>query len=121
MTNLPNGSSNNSDQPVRDFFDRYYQNRVEYSASEVDSIIGFFESRDFSVSSSSSIATVLLQQAKRDGVSTFKLLDTIKGLHETQLNALVAEILNLSRVKSSALGYKLRDDANFFEARNIIN
>ncbi len=118
--NIPRNDVQNTDQPVRDFFDRYYQNRVEYAASEVDSVLGFFESRGFGDEASSSIAATLLRQAKIDGVSTFKLLDTLKGLDETQLSALIAEILNYSRIKSSSLGYKTRNTANVFEARNII-
>ena len=119
MTNIPS-SVTNTDQPVRDFFDRYYQNRVEYNASEVDAVLGFFTSRGFGDTASSSIASIILQQAKIDGVSTHKILDTLKGLNETQLSALVAEILNTSRIKSSVLGFKDRSIANFFEARNIL-
>lgn len=118
--NLPRNNVQNTDQPVRDFFDRYFQRRIEYSASEVDAVLGFFNKRGFDEASSSSIATVILQQAIVDQVDTFKILDTLKKLDETQLSAFVAEILNLSRVKSSALGFKSRNTANFFEARNII-
>jgi hypothetical protein len=121
MTNFPNNGPRNTDQPVRDFFDRYYQSRVEYAASEVDSVIGFFDKRGFGEASSSSISATLLQQAKRDGVSTFKLLDTLKGLNDAQLSALVTEMLNFSRIKSSVLGYKDPNTTNYFEARNIIS
>lgn len=121
MTNLPrNATSNNTDQAVREFFDRFYQGKVEYSASQVDAVLGFFDDRGFDESASSSIATVLLQQAKRDRVDTFKLLDTLKGLDDSQLSALVTEILNASRIKSSVLGYRDRNVANPYEARNII-
>lgn len=121
MTNFPNNGPRNTDQPVRDFFDRYYQSRVEYSASEVDAVLGFFNKRGFGETASSSIAATLLQQAKLDGVGTFKLLDTLEGLDESQLSALVTEILNSSRIKSSVLGYRDRNSANYFEARNIIS
>jgi hypothetical protein len=121
MSNFPTNGPRNTDQPVRDFFDRYYQNRVEYTASEVDAVLGFFDKRGFSETSSSSIAATLLRQAKTDGVGTFKLLDTLKSLDDTQLSALVTEILNFSRIKSSVLGYRDPNTANFFEARNIIS
>jgi hypothetical protein len=120
MPNLPRTDIQNTDQPVRDFFDKYYQDRVEYAANEVDAVLGFFNDRGFGEVSSSSIATVVLRQASVDGISSFQVLDTLKGLDDTQLSAFVAEILNLSRAKSSALGYRDRNTANFFEARNII-
>jgi len=120
MSNFPTNGPRNTDQPVRDFFDRYYQARVEYAASEVDAVLGFFSKRGFGESASSSISATLLQQAKIDGVGTFKLLDTLDGLTDAQLSALVTEILNSSRIKSSVLGYRDPNTANFFEARNIL-
>lgn len=120
MSNIPRDPNVNTDQAVRDFFDQYYQGRVEYAASEVDAVLGFFSNRGFGDEASSSIASVLLRQAKVDQVSTFRLLDTLKGLDELQLSALVAEILNYSRIKSSSLGYRTRAETNFFEARNIL-
>lgn len=120
MSNLPNQRTlTNTDQPLRDFFDRYYQARIEYPANEVDAVLGFFSDRGFGEEASSSLATTLMRQARVDSVSTFKLLDTLKGLTDVQLSALVAEILNYSRLKSSTLGFKVRSAENYFEARNI--
>jgi hypothetical protein len=118
--NLPKSQNLGTDQPVRDFFDRYYQGKVEYSANDVDAVLGFFNNRGFDEQASSGIAATLLRQAKLDGVSTFKLLDTLKGLSNLQLSALVTQILNLSRVKSSAIGYKTQPSYDAFEARNIL-
>ena len=120
MNNIPSDPNANTDQAVRDFFDQYYQGRVEYAASEVDAVLGFFSSKGFDDKAASSIASVLLRQAKVDNVGTFKLLDTLKGLEDLQISALIAEVLNYSRIKSSSLGYRTETSTNFFEARNII-
>ena len=118
-TNIPTKPFNSSDQFVRSFFDRYYTKTLEFSANEVDTVIGYFSKRGFDDLASQSIATILLQQAKIDNVKVFKLLDTLNGLKDVQLNSLVTEILNYSRTKTSTLGYKVEETTNFIEARNI--
>lgn len=121
MSNLPSPSRSeaDTDREVRNFFDQYYQERVEYPANEVDAVTGFFLKRGFDESAATSLASTLLRQAKVDNVSTFRLLDTLKGLTEVQLSALIAEVLNYSRIKSSSLGFKIESTTNLLEARNI--
>lgn len=121
MSNLPNPSRTeaDTDREVRNFFDEYYQARIEYPANEVDAVLGFFSKRGFDDAASSSLASTLLRQAKVDNVSTFRLLDTLKGLNEVQLSALIAEVLNYSRIKSSSLGFRIESTTNLLEARNI--
>jgi hypothetical protein len=43
-------------------------------------------------------------QAKIDGYNPFDVLSTVKNLSGTELTALVTEILNFNRFKSSFLG-----------------
>jgi hypothetical protein len=64
---------------------------------------------------------VLLQQAKLDNVNVFDLLDTLKGLTEVQLSAVVTEVLNYNRQKTSTLGYRQEDKSELLEARNIVD
>jgi len=121
MSNLPNPSRTeaDTDREVRQFFDDYYQSSIEYPANEVDAVLGFFEKRGFGDAASSSLTSTVLKQAKVDNVSTFKLLDSLKGLNESQLSALIAEVLNYSRIKSSSLGFRIESDTTLLEARNI--
>ena len=53
------------------------------------------------------IATIIMQQAKIDGVKTFELLDTLGGFDDVQLSSVITEVLNYNRTKISALGYKV--------------
>jgi hypothetical protein len=121
MSNLPRqvSLSANNDTAVRDFFDEYYKDRIEYAANEVDAVLGFFSKRGFDKAASSSLTATLLRQAKADNVGTFKLLDTLKGLSDIQLSALIAEVLNYTRIKSSSLGFRIRSTSNLLESRNI--
>jgi|SRR6056297_2841384 len=119
MSSLPRQSLTDSGQLVREFYDRYYTAKIEYPANEVDAVLQFFEKRGFESASAANVTTVLMQQAKVDGVKTFKLLDTLDGLTEVQLSALVAEILNYNRTKSSTLGYRIQSQTNPIESRNI--
>ena len=118
-TNVPSQPFTNSDQFVKQFFDRYYDKPLEFPASEVDAVVAFFEKRGFEKAAAASVATVLLQQAKIDGVKIFKLLDTLTGLEDVKLSTLVTEVLNYSRSKTSTLGFRVENTTNYTEARNI--
>jgi hypothetical protein len=63
---------------------------------------------------------VLLQQARLDDVNVFQLLDTLKGLTELQLSAVVTEVLNYNRQKNSTLGYRVEDTSELLEKRNVL-
>mgnify|MGYP000235617712 CR=1 FL=1 len=118
-SSLPNEKFTDSNQFVKEFFDRYYTKSLEFPANEVDAVIAFFRKRGFEEASANSVATVLLQQAKIDGVKVFTLLDTLTGLEDVKLSSLVTEILNYSRTKTSTLGYRVQSTTNFVESRNI--
>jgi len=60
-----------------------------------------------------------LKQAKIDGIKIFKILDTMKGLDDVQLSAVVAEVINYNRPKSSSIGYKRTETVDKVERRNI--
>ena len=117
--NLPAQGFRSSDEPVRNFFDNYYKAKLEFPANQVDAVIAFFDKRGFEPASSSSVASIIMQQAKIDGVPVFKLLDTLKGLNEVQLSTLITEILNYHRSKTSTVGFRLDQETNLIESRNI--
>ena len=117
--NLPQTGYSSSDQPVRELFDAYYTEKLEFPSNDVDAVLAYFGKRGFGDRASASIASTLLQQAKLDGVPVFKLLDTLKGLDDSQLSGLVAEILNYTRSKTSSLGFQVPTENNIVESRNI--
>jgi len=120
MSSLPKEKPNNySDKGVTKFFNNYFSKQLTFPTNQVDAVITFFEKRGFDKSASIAVGSVLLQQAKLDGINVFKLLDTLKGLSEVQLSAVVTEILNYNRAKTSTLGYKRDTSVNKFEKRNI--
>lgn len=117
--NLPQTGYSSSDQPVRELFDAYYTEKLEFPSNDVDAVLAYFGKRGFGDRASASIASTLLQQAKLDSVPVFKLLDTLKGLDDSQLSGLVAEILNYTRGKTSSLGFQVSTQNNIVESRNI--
>ena len=119
-TNLPRQPVTDSTAQVKQFLDRYFQASLSFPSNQVDAVIGFFESRDFDLTSAQTIGTVLLQQAKLDDLNVFELLDTLKGLDALQLSAVVTEVINYNRSKISTLGYKLDKSANKLEVRNVL-
>ena len=116
MGNIP--KSDSSDK-TRQFFQSYYDKKIEFTANEVDAVLQFFEKRGFDLSGSTSVSTIILEQAKRDGLKVFEVLDTLEGLDEVKLSALVTEILNVNREKISAVGYRVDESQAVYEARNI--
>ena len=119
MSNLPK-QNNDSNQPVKEFFNNYFNETISFPSNDVDAVVGYFESRGFDRTASISTATVILQQAKIDGVKVFELLDTLKGLERVQLSVVVAQILNFNRQKISTLGFRVKQEQKPLESRNIM-
>lgn len=109
-----------SSAEVKEFFDKYFNDPISYSANQVDSVVGFFLKRGFEETSATGVATVLLEQAKIDNVNVYTLLDTLKGLTEVQISGLVGEIVNYNRSKVSVIGFKTENISSRQEARNIV-
>lgn len=121
MSGLPiRNISKRSDDDVRLFFDRYYTKPINFNDNDLNSVVGFFESRGFDKTSAIAVSVTLLNQAKLDGIKIYKLLDTLKGYQDLQLSAVVAEVLNYNRKKTSAVGFRKTVVENKIEKRNII-
>jgi succinate dehydrogenase flavin-adding protein (antitoxin of CptAB toxin-antitoxin module) len=105
---------------TKKFFDNYYNREINYNASEVDAVIGYFLKRGFDKIAAVNTASVLLQQADIDQITVFKLIDTLKGVNDVQLSNIVAQILNINRSKVSTLGYRVPEKTQLFEQRQII-
>jgi len=104
---------------VKEFFNKYFSEPITYNANTVDSVVGFFKRRGFDDTSATGVATVLLEQAKIDGVNVYTLLDTLKGVDDIQISAIVAQVLNYNRQKVSSLGFT-SDKIAREESRNIV-
>lgn len=120
MSSLPSNQSQTSEKKVTEFFDSYFTDKLSFPSNEVDAVVGFFEKRGFEKNGAISTATILLNQAKLDGVKVFELLDTLKGLDNIQLSTVVTEILNYARLKSSTLGFKVQSSVDTVEKRNVV-
>lgn len=119
-SNLPQIENTDSGDKVRTFFDTYFVEPISFPAEQIDATVGFFKNRGFDELASQSTAIVLLQQAKIDNVNVFTLLDTLKGLENIQLSAVVTEVLNYNRQKISTLGYRQQGQTDYLESRNIL-
>jgi hypothetical protein len=117
-SNLPISSINGRN--VKTFFDNLTKQPISFSAGEMDATTAFFLKRGFDTTGASSVAIVLLRQARAEKVSVFSLLDTLKGLTDVQLSQVVAQVLNSTRDKTSLLGYRTQPITNTYEARNIL-
>jgi hypothetical protein len=104
----------------KEFFDKFFVQKVSFPAAEIDATVGFFMKRGFAIDGARTTAIVLLNQARLDNVSVFALLDTMKTLTDVQMSQVVAQILNAYREKTSLLGYRIAPVVNLYESRNIL-
>lgn len=118
--NLPIQESTDSAAEVKLFYNEYFSKPLSFPSNQVDAVVGFFESRDFDRSAAVAVSSVLLRQSKLDGINVFELIDTLKGLQEVQLSAIVTEVMNANRDRISTIGFKLENNQEQVEARNII-
>lgn len=119
--NLPidKTASSSSDATVN-IFNKFYDVPIEIDAGTYDAMKGFFESRGFEPVASESIAVTILVQAKKDRLNPMTILDTLKGLESVDISALVAEILNYNRYKTSSLGIAATISPVDLVTRNIL-
>ena len=118
-TNLEPGAPNAKE--TKTFFNKYYNVEISYPAAEIDAVVSFFTKRGFDITPAISVATVILQQAKLENVPVFEVLDTLKGLDEVQISAVVAEVVNLNRPKTSVVGTRnINNEIKSLDNRNIL-
>lgn len=118
--NLPKKEVNDSATSTKRLFNTFYAKQLSYPSNEVDAVIGFLTNKGFEKQAAISTGAILLQQAKLDGVKVFELLDTLSGLNKLQLSATVATVINFNREKISSVGFKVNNNFNYLESRNII-
>jgi hypothetical protein len=104
FNNIPVNDTTSSDSSTIKFFNQYYQVPVELNSNSLVAMKGFFEKRGFGANAAESTSIIILAQAKRDNLNEFQILDTLIGLDNIQISALVGEILNYNRFKTSSLG-----------------
>jgi hypothetical protein len=118
-TNLPSSTATDTSDEVKSFFDKYFTHQISFPSNQIDAVLGFFLKAGFDEQAAKSTSIVLLNQARIDNVNPLQLIDTLKTLNAPQLNAVVTEILNIYREKTSSLGYKITEIEETFESRNI--
>jgi hypothetical protein len=115
--NLPASPYSNSTIQA---FDTYYEKPFEIDASTFSMMKGFFESRGFDKSSSETISISIMKQARLDGYNPLAVLDTMKSLQGVELSAVVGDIINYNRFKTSYLGQSTGFKPFEPVARNIL-
>ncbi len=118
MINLPLEST--KEVEIKKFLDKYYDTEMTFPAGEIDAVVGFFQRRNFDLTSARTTAIVLLTQARTDNVNVFELLDTLKSFPAVQLNQIVAQVINSYRQKTSLIGYRIAIPENTYEIRNVL-
>jgi len=117
-SNLP--GLKQQDNATLQAFDTYYSQPIEIKVSTLDSMVSFFTSRGFDQTSAESVSVIIITQARKDNLNPMQVLDTLKGLGEVEISALVAEIINFNRFKTSFLGYTRNFQFNEEVSRNVM-
>ncbi len=110
-----------STEPTPEYYKNFFETDIAYNPEEIDATIGYFLKRGFSKVAAINTASVILQQAKIDNLNVQQLLDTLSGVTDVQLSVIVAQILNLNRSKTSAIGFVQKPtDTELFDQRNVV-
>lgn len=117
--NLPPVEKIDSAAGTKLFFDSYGKEPLEFSSNEVNATVGFFLSKGFAQDAANVTASTILRQAKIDGVKVFEILDQLKVYNGLELSAVIAQILNKYRGKTSTLGYRAVTVSKPNQTRNI--
>jgi hypothetical protein len=118
-TNLPPTGNKNS-EPIVQAYANYFTSSIQLDASTLDAITGFFTSRGFESIAAQSLAVVIIAQAKKDNLNPLQIIDTMKGLTNVEISAVVAEIINYNRYKTSFLGQGQTYVTNSEVDRNVL-
>jgi hypothetical protein len=120
-TNLPPVSNNNANAgSVLQAVANYYAAPIQLDANVLTAIISFFTQRGFDTTAAQALATVIISQARKDNLNPLQIVDTMKGLTNVEISALVAEIINYTRYKTSFLGYGQTYITNATVNRNVL-
>ena len=104
-----------------EYYKNFYETDISYNPEEIDATIGYFLKRGFDKVAAINTASVILQQAKIDKLNVQQLLDTLSGVTDVQLSVIVAQILNINRSKTSAIGFAKKEiDLDLFDQRNVV-
>ena len=101
-------------------FEKYTSSPLELNSSVFAAMKGYFTNHGFGDVSAESITITLMSQAQSDGYNPMQILDSLRGLSNVELSALVSEILNYNRYKSSSLGFAQKFTPNIEIQRSII-
>lgn len=101
-------------------FDTYSVAPLNIDATTYDAMIGFFTTRGFGDDAARSTAYIIIKQAILDNINPFTLIETLKGLNDVEISALITELLNYNRYKTSSLGSASTFSPSEEIARNII-
>lgn len=114
--NIPSGAKN----PIATPYTNFYEKPLELETNTFNLMKGFFEGKGFDKLSAETIAVTFIRQATVDNYNPLEVLDTLKGMAAPNLNAVVTEILNYNRFKTSYLGNSTGLSAFEPIARNIV-
>lgn len=117
LSNLP---PKTIDDKLVQVYNNMYNVPLELDAGTLNTMKGFLGSRGFDENSAESISVIIINQAKKDGYNPMVILDTLKGLDNVEISALVSEILNYNRFKTSFLGYARQFNTSSEVSRNIL-
>ncbi len=110
-----------STEPTPEYYKNFFETDISYNPEEIDATIGYFLKRGFDKVAAINTASVLLQQAKIDNLNVQQLLDTLSGVSDVQLSVIVAQILNINRSKTSAIGFAKKElNLDLFDQRNVV-
>jgi len=118
--NIPSEKPASSSDQTVEVFNNYYTAPININNNELIAMVGLLERKGFSPVAAESTAITILTQASIDGYNAMQIMDTLTGLDNIDITKLVAEIVNLNRLKTSQLGIAQTFSISETVTRNVL-
>jgi hypothetical protein len=118
--NIPSEKPASSSDQTVEIFNNYYTAPVNINNNELIALVGLLENKGFDPLSAETTAITILTQAAKDGFKAMEIMDTITGIDNAEITKLVAEIINLNRLKTSQLGIAKTFSVSETVTRNVL-
>lgn len=106
---------------TQQYFNNYFNPKVEISESTNDAILSFFEQQTGNAEAARQLVQIIIDTATAQNIDPLAVLNTFVNLKTSELSPILALYLNSSRANTSYLGVKVQPKQSPFVTRSIVN
>lgn len=106
---------------TQQYFNNYFNPKVEISQDINDAILSYFAQQTGNVETAKQLVQAIIDTAASQNIDPLQVLNAFVNLKTSELSPILALYLNSSRANTSYLGVKIQPKQNQYVTRSIIN